>query len=123
MKDEEFLIGVDEPWDYGIEQGDSTFNGEIVKIVSPEIVIFKSEEPKEFKGHIGQIFVLFSRYVGKTIDINRVEKKIYIYGKMLFPIATVGGFIYIGKDYEKEKSLASLENNSIYAFIGSLYKL
>lgn len=105
-----FQIFVDEPWDYNEKNG--TITGKIIHAISKEMALFQSDEPKEFNGCIGNIFRLKARYTDEELDLNKKDE-----------IGIVNGMLYIGDDYTKETNVASLEKHSIYAFIGSLYRI
>lgn len=105
-----FRIIVGEPWDYEDRHGDNTIEGRIVRVVSPQSVVFQSDEIVEFKEQRGRILLLGTRYEGDTLDLTKRGR-----------VETIAGGLYLGTNYRKGDYTA-LENDSIYVLIGSLHR-
>jgi hypothetical protein len=104
-----YKIIVSEPWDFNGPVGANLIIGEIVKVISPLFIVFKSDYLLNFEGKIGNILILKPRYEKQFLtEENNYE-------------GTVGGGMLLIDNYE-DKDEKYLEENSKYVLIGSLKK-
>ncbi|MDQ6482527.1 hypothetical protein [Dyadobacter sp. LHD-138] len=105
-----YKIIVSDPWDFEDATGSNLIIGEIVKVLSPSLVIFKSDHLLSFGGQTGKILILKPRYEKQALTIeNNYE-------------GTVGGAVFLLDDFENNDE-NFLEDNSKYVLIGSLEKV
>jgi hypothetical protein len=104
-----YTITVSEPWDYESPNGTNAIHGRLVKEVSSDCVIFKSDVELDFDGHKGKLLVLQSRYENKLIKHNGSYHGTVCAGLLLSEKLNV--------------PLSTLEKNSKYVFIGSFEKI
>ncbi len=112
MEKRKYKIVVSDPWSFQNKNGENTIKGEIIDVISPNTVVFQSDELLEFDGRMGCILILRSRYKDCILDLNKRDKY----------IGAVGGGLYLLNEY-KGKSESFLEENSYYILIGTLYEI
>ncbi|MRG44193.1 hypothetical protein GFS24_03660 [Chitinophaga sp. SYP-B3965] len=102
-----YKIMVSEPWDFEGPAGANLIIGNIVKKISPLLIVFESDHLLNFGSFEGRILILKPRYEKEVLsDENSFE-------------GIVGGAIFLSDNYEY-KDIEYLEKNSKYVFIGSL---
>jgi hypothetical protein len=102
-----YKITVSEPFDFIGPIGGNLIVGEIIKVLSPLLIIFKSDHLLSFEGKLGRILILKPRYEKQVLNQeNNYE-------------GTVGGGLLLIEDYEG-KDEKYLEANSKYVLIGQL---
>ncbi len=83
--------------------------GVIVKQISPNFLLFKSDYMVTFGDKVGNMFILKSRYEEQFFNIESNSQ-------------TVGGAMLRIDDYNGENE-EYLEKNSTYVFIGNIKKI
>lgn len=106
---EKYKITVSDPWDFNGPAGPNLIMGEIIKVLSSQAIIFRSDHLLDFNGQSSDLLILKSRYKDQSL----VEGKTYK--------GTVGAGLLLLKDYE-DRDERFLEENSEYVLIGSLEK-
>ncbi|MDR2915260.1 MAG: hypothetical protein LBV74_10590 [Tannerella sp.] len=108
-------ILIAEPWDFDSPDGENIIRGKIIKIISAESLIFKSDHKLSFKNYTGDLFVLHPRF--KDCDFSKFSNDIIKKG-----LAGINGGIIIEKDIDKLSGYDknTLDNISIFAFIGNI---
>ena len=102
-------ITVSEPWDFKGPVSGNFIVGEIIQILSPLFIVFKSDHLLNFGDQTGRILILKPRYEKQVLNQeNNYE-------------GTVEGGLLLIDDYEG-KDEKYLEANSKYVLIGSLTK-
>lgn len=109
MKTKKYYISVGEPWDFNSPDGQNIINGIIVKILSATCLIFKANYVLDFKGHFGDIFILYPRHSESDFD-NLKNETNYI---------TINGNLLIG-DFNESMSEKELKEKSEFVLIGSI---
>ncbi len=115
--DKKCSILIAEPWDFDSPDGENIIKGKIIKIISIESLIFKSNYKLSFKNHTGDLFVLHPRF--KDCDFSKFSNDIIKNG-----LAGVNGGIIIEEDIDIDKlseyDKNALDNISIFAFVGNI---
>jgi hypothetical protein len=109
MKPKQYYISVGEPWDFNSPDGQNVINGIIIKILSATCLIFRANYILDFKGHLGDIFILYPRY--SKSDFAGLENEtnyVAINGNLL-----VGGF-------NESMTEEELKDRSAFVLIGSI---
>ncbi|TGM52875.1 hypothetical protein [Leptospira adleri] len=110
MKNKEYCISVDEPWDFVGPDGKNVIKGQIIEVIDSDCIVFKSNHILNFNKLEGNIFVLISRHQGYNFyNINTNG------------FWTFGGGLLLTNEY-KNMSREELEKNSKYVIIGSFDK-
>jgi hypothetical protein len=105
-----YKISVGEPWNFEGPDGQNCIIGEVIDVLSPTVILFKSDRPQKFEELTGNIFLLSARYVGDSlVSDNGCE-------------GTVGGGLLLTEDYDGRDE-AYLSENSKYVLIGGISKL
>jgi hypothetical protein len=102
-----YKINVSEPWDYVSKDNTNLIQGQIIEVLSPYHIIFKSQDELSFKNHTGNILVLKPRYKDQLFTIENNYQ------------GTVCGGLLLASDYNKIIE-EHLEENCIYVLIGGL---
>ncbi|MCF2488015.1 hypothetical protein [Dyadobacter sp. CY347] len=105
----EYKIIVSEPWDFQGIAGQNLIAGEILEVLSPLAIIFKSYHHISIKGHTGDTFLLRPRY---EKQVFRAEDDYE---------GTVDGSLLLMNNYKKMEESLFTENTE-YVLIGSLKK-
>jgi len=105
-----YKIIVNEPWDFEGQFGNNVITGVIIKVLTPFMIIFKSDYMLNFNGIRGQLLILKPRY----------EKQLF--SKETCYEGTVGGAILLSNEYEENEE-KYFEANRKYILIGSLEKV
>lgn len=109
MKSKKYYISVGEPWDFNSPDGQNIINGVIIKILSSTCLIFKANYVLNFKGHLGDVFVLYPRHLES--DFSDLEsKKDYI---------TINGNMLIA-NFEESMGEKELKEKSEFVLVGSI---
>lgn len=110
MNKDGYYISVSDPWDFVGPDGKNILKGVLMKIISKDCVIFKSNSLIEIDKVKGDIFVLLSRHQGN--HFNKIADKGFW---------TIGVGLLLTNSYEgMDKD--QLEQNSKYVIIGTLRK-
>ncbi|MDR2653254.1 MAG: hypothetical protein LBC68_13275 [Prevotellaceae bacterium] len=112
MEKEKYKIIISEPWNFQNKKGENIIEGEILHVIPPSLIVFKSNETIELENKVGDILILKPRYVNNVLELRK--DKTYS--------GTVGIGLYLLNEYEKRDAYF-LEENSIYILIGSLHKI
>ncbi|MGZ3753266.1 MAG: hypothetical protein ACXVP0_07440 [Bacteroidia bacterium] len=108
---EKYKITVSEPWDFEGPAGKNLIVGSVIKSVSDEILVFKSDHVLHFNELTGNILILQSRY-----EKHPLKNKSGYNG-------TAGGSLFLlDWNSNQQSSKDFLEKNSKYVIIGSLEK-
>lgn len=112
IEQKKYFISIGEPWDFEGPDGQNKIIGIVIKEISENALIFKSDKIQTFKEGTGNIFLLLSRYNDEVL-IKKNSKGNNEY------IGTVGGSLINAKDY-LNKERKALEKEGTYVFIGGI---
>ena len=103
-----YQISVGEPWNYDGPDGPNIIKGAILKVVSSNCIVFKSNSFLQFDKHGGDILVLSTRYQGD--DFAALDRLVNVNGALLLI------------EYHDALSEVELKQNAKFVIIGSLEK-
>jgi len=59
---DKYTIWIGEPWDFSSSKGEGQLEGEVIRIIDEDHIIFKSQEKVCLHGVRGRLFLLCARY-------------------------------------------------------------
>lgn len=109
MKTEKHFISVGEPWDFTSPDGENIINGNIIKVITNNCLIFRANYILNFGQFTGDLFVLYPRNNESNFDDLQSETC----------SVTVNGNVLLGS-LDDNASEFDLKQNSKFVLIGSL---
>lgn len=115
--EEKCSILISEPWDFDSPDGGNVIKGKIIKVISVESLIFKSDYELSFENYTGNLFILHPRHKG--CDFYELSNKI-----IKSRLVSINGGLIIEKNVDVSELSGydknTLDKISIFAFIGSI---
>lgn len=109
MQEKKYFISVGEPWDFDSPDGQNIINGRIIKVLSSTCLIFKANYILDFKGVIGDVFIVYPRYSENDFnDLKNGNNYVVINGNIL------------SDEYNENMDEGYLKQNSKFVIIGSI---
>lgn len=115
--EEKCSILIADPWDFDSPDGANIMKGKIIKIISVESIIFKSDYKLSFKNHTGNLFVLHPR--SKDCDFSELSSNVIKSG-----LVSINGGLIMEENVDISElsgyDKSALDNLSIFVFIGNI---
>jgi hypothetical protein len=111
MNPAKYHISVSEPWDFNSPDGENLINGQVIKIINPTCLVFKTNLDINIKSLKGNILILTPRHKHNNFtDLENASGYVVINGSLLVA------------SYSDQMNEQELNDNSVFVLIGSINK-